>query len=345
MKSISHDEIHTLQNPLLIDVRSPGEYQEDHLPGAINLPVLDDDQRGRVGTLYHQESTFEARQVGARLIAGNLPNILETIEERAGADRPVVIYCWRGGMRSESLGVILERIGYPTYRVDGGYKSYRRTVHEYFQNGKWDLEFVSVFGLTGCGKTALLERLSERGQSIVDLEGLANHRGSAFGAVGRDEQPSQKAFENRLYQSLIDLSPPVFIEGESRHVGAVRIPDSLFDEVTSPPRIWMETTLERRVNVIRDEYDWPESREELIDRLDDLRERLGHEQVDKLQDKLSQNRVRPVVRELLESYYDPAYRNSCPDRDDFDLTLNGDDLEQACDTLLKKVADLKALRS
>lgn len=335
MESISPDEVSELDDPLLIDVRSPGEYEEDHLSGAVNLPVLNNEQRDEVGTLYNQSSTFKARQVGARTIAENLPAILETIEERASRNRPVVVYCWRGGMRSESLGVVLERIGYPTYRIEGGYKSYRGRVHEFFQERQWDQRFISIYSLTGCGKTRLLKILRSRDHSIVDLEGAANHRGSAFGSVGLGKQPSQKAFENRLFQQIRAGESPVFIEGESRHVGSLRIPDSLFDEVTEAPRVWLEADLDRRVEIIFDEYQWPEAREELIDHIDNLRERLGHDRVDRLQENLREDNVRTVIRRLLESYYDPAYENSCPPKEEFDLVLDGNDLEQTADQLIE----------
>ena len=333
MEIIDYQAIQSLDDPLIIDVRSPSEFTEDHLPTAINLPVLDDAQRDKIGTLYNQQSTFLARHEGAKIICDNLPEILQTIHNRSDETRPIVVYCWRGGMRSESLSLILDRIGYPTYQLSGGYKSYRQRVHQFFQNRQWNRPIVTIYSLTGCGKTKLLHGLQEVGQSVVDLEAAANHRGSAFGLIGREKQPSQKAFENDLYQQFQNLDGPIYLEGESRHIGRLRIPDPLFDRVTSPPRVWMETDTKRRVEIIFEEYEWPNSRKQLIEKLNRLRERMGNNTINQLQSQLKNNEVRSVIRTLLEEYYDPAYRNSCPERDQFDLIINGNDLDRAKEKL------------
>lgn len=336
---ISCSELDELNDPLIVDVRSPGEFAEDHLPGAVNLPVLDDEQRAEVGTVYNQESRFRARQLGARYITENTPDILEEIEGCADDERPVVVYCWRGGSRSRSLGHILDRIGYQTHRLKGGYRAYRRRVHAYFEETRWNRPLVTVYGLTGTGKTILLERLRAIGAGVLDLEAAASHRGSAFGGVEKGHQPSQKAFENRVYQQLRGASAPIFAEGESRNIGSVKIPDPLFDNLTEPPRVWLENSREQRIRIIRGEYDWPDSRDRLIHQLNNLTERLGNDPVSRLQGKLREDRVDEVIDYLLENYYDPAYRNSCPDRDAFDRVLDGSDLDRAARRLVDWVRE------
>lgn len=334
MKRVDVNELSKLDDPLIVDVRSPSEYEEDHLPGAISLPVLDDEERDWVGTIYNQESTFEARREGAKKICRNAPELIDAIDRRVDPERPVLLYCWRGGQRSQSLSVILDRIGYNVHRLKGGYKAYRKTVHQFFENRNWSNPLVTIYGYTGSGKTKLLDRLEREGASTVDLEGAANHRGSAFGGIGLGEQPSQKAFERVVYEQLAGAEPPVYVEGESRKIGRRTIPDLLFEELIEVPRVWVETSLEQRVENICEDYPWPECRDPLIDAVDNLKERMGKDTVSSLQESLREGNLRPVVRELLESYYDPAYEKSCPDRDEFDLRLQGDDLGATTEELL-----------
>ena len=335
MESIDVEELENLSDPLIVDVRSPSEYEEDHLPGAVNLPVLSDVQRDRVGTIYHQESTFRARREGAKEICRNAPEIIDEIDRRIERDRPVLVYCWRGGQRSQSLSLILDRIGYNIYRLEGGYKAYRGLVHEYFQDRAWSSPLVTIYGFTGAGKTLLLEILREKGETVVDLEGAANHRGSAFGGIGLDDQPSQKTFERRLYQEIAQQPGPIFVEGESRKIGRRTIPDPFFDELIEPPGIWLETSLDLRVQRIRDEYPWPECRSELVESVGNLKERLGSTTVEDLQEKLRSNRLEDAIQILLEKYYDPAYEQSSPDPSEYDLQVDGDNLQEAARTLIQ----------
>ncbi|MFB6226715.1 MAG: tRNA 2-selenouridine(34) synthase MnmH, partial [bacterium] len=309
---ISAGEIEDLNDPLIVDVRSPGEYREDHLPTAINLPVLNDAERDRIGTIYHQESEFKARREGAKTICSNVPALIEALEETVGSDDPILLYCWRGGQRSQSLATILNRVGYNVYRLEGGYKAYRSRVNDFFQNADWDEPIVTLFGLTGAGKTTLLDHLDQQGASTVDLEGAANHRGSAFGGIGLGDQPSQKAFERRLYEELRTASGPIYIEGESRKIGKRTIPDSLFEHLKKPPRVWVETDIDRRVTTIRNTYPWQDCEDTLCESIEDLRERLGGTRTDRLKAKLRDGELNFVIRTLLEQYYDPAYRKSSP---------------------------------
>ncbi|MBX9614579.1 MAG: tRNA 2-selenouridine(34) synthase MnmH [Caulobacteraceae bacterium] len=214
----------------LIDVRSPAEFAQDHVPGAINLPVLDDAERAEVGTLYVQQSKFLARRIGAAKVARNIAAHLDgPLKHRDGSFRPLV-HCWRGGQRSGAMVSVMDQIGWPVTVLEGGYMTWRRTVQSalYAPDGPWQV--VLLDGGTGSGKTALLERLAARGVQTIDLEGLAAHRGSLFGALKDQPQPAQKLFESRLFVALEALDPtrPVVIEAESSRIGARTVPPALW---------------------------------------------------------------------------------------------------------------------
>jgi tRNA 2-selenouridine synthase len=224
---------------MLIDVRSPGEFAQDHLPGAVNLPVLTDAERAQVGTIYVQESRFKARRVGAALVARNVARHLETeLADRQGGFAPLV-YCWRGGMRSNAMATIMSQVGWRTTVLTGGYRTWRRQVTARLYDGGLNLSFVLLDGHTGSGKTEILGRLSARGLQVLDLEGLAEHRGSLFGALSGRPQPSQKLFESRLLTALDALDParPVVAEAESSKIGDRMIPPALWSRLAEAPRI------------------------------------------------------------------------------------------------------------
>ncbi len=234
----------------IIDVRAPAEWAEDHIPGAISLPVLDDDERARVGTIYKQVSPFTARKVGAALVAKNAAAHLEgPLADKPGGWQPLV-YCWRGGQRSGSFASILSQIGWRVEVVQGGYKSWRRLVVEALYDQPFAHRLMVLDGNTGTAKTEVLALLAARGVQVVDLEGLANHRGSLFGHMG--EQPSQKAFEGRLALALARLDPgrPVVVEAESAKVGDCRLPPKLWRAMVTAPRISIEAPRRARAEYL-----------------------------------------------------------------------------------------------
>jgi tRNA 2-selenouridine synthase len=234
----------------IIDVRAPSEWAEDHIPGAISLPVLDDAERARVGTIYKQVSPFTARKVGAALVAKNAAAHLEgPLADKPGGWQPLV-YCWRGGQRSGSFASILSQIGWRVEVVQGGYKSWRRLVVEALYDQPFAHRLMVLDGNTGTAKTEVLARLAARGVQVVDLEGLANHRGSLFGHMG--EQPSQKAFEGRLALALARLDPdrPVVVEAESAKVGECRLPPKLWRAMVTAPRISIEAPRRARAEYL-----------------------------------------------------------------------------------------------
>jgi tRNA 2-selenouridine synthase len=222
----------------IIDVRSPAEFAEDHVPGAISLPVLDDAERAQVGAIYVQDSRFRARRIGAALVARNVARHLETALADRGGDFAPLVYCWRGGQRSGAMATILAQVGWRTAVLAGGYKTYRAYVRARLYDAPLPLRLVLLDGRTGSAKTEILGRLAARGVQTLDLEGLAEHRGSVFGGFGRP-QPSQKMFESRLLAALdgLDAARPTVVEAEASKVGDRMVPPSLWEAMAGAPRI------------------------------------------------------------------------------------------------------------
>lgn len=298
------------QYDAIIDVRSPAEFAEDHLPGAINLPVLNNDERAEIGTLYKQVSAFEARRRGAGLVARNIAAHLDAgLKDCPPRYRPLV-YCWRGGMRSTSMAVILSAIGWRPALLGGGYRTWRRSVAAALESDDTHLPVILIDGQTGSGKTALLHALQALGEQVIDLEGLAAHRGSVFGPVAGVEQPSQKRFETCLWTELrdLDLSRPVFLEAESRMVGRRRVPERLWAAMRAAPRIHIEASPDDRAGHLLTAYpDLIADRERIDEALDQLIPHHGHEQINAWREQADRGDWLTLARALIISHYDPAY--------------------------------------
>ena len=295
----------------VIDVRSPAEFAEDHVPGAINLPVLDNEERARVGTIYKQVSPFDARKIGAALVFRNAANHIETsLFHHDGAWRPLV-YCWRGGQRSGSFAWLLREIGWRSDVVQGGYKTYRRLVVDMLHDRTLPYRFVQLGGYTGTAKTELLPLLTARGVQVIDLEGLANHRGSLLGAMG--EQPSQKAFESALASALCRLDParPVLVEAESSKIGQILIPPSLWEGMKVAPWIEVSAPLEARTDYLLRAYDDILSDKATLHAcLAPLKAHRGEALVARWIGFSSAGDKRALTRSLMEDHYDLAYAKS-----------------------------------
>ncbi len=263
----------------IIDVRSESEYAEDHVPGAINCPVLSDAERAAVGTMDRQQSSFEAKRHGAALVARNIARHLEhSFADKPRAWRPLV-YCWRGGNRSGAMTHILSRVGWQARQLEGGYRAFRRAVLAELDRLPPQFTFRVVCGTTGSGKSRLLQNLAEAGAQVLDLEALAHHRGSVLGGLPALPQPSQKQFETRIWHALRGFRPerPVFVESESRKVGELRVPDQLLLSMRGSECIRLELPLAARVRLLRDEYVHFESdTATLHDKLDCLVALHGH---------------------------------------------------------------------
>ena len=295
----------------VIDVRSPAEYAEDHVPGAISLPVLSDEERARVGTIYVQDSPFKARKLGAALVARNAARHIETVlADKDGAWRPLV-YCWRGGQRSGSFATILQQIGWRTQTLAGGYQSYRRLVVEALYQRPFPAPVILLDGNTGTGKTRLLGLLGDQGLQTIDLEGLANHRGSSLGAFGR--QPSQKAFESALAEKIVGLDPkaPVVIEAESSRVGKLNVPPALWRAMQEAPRIEITAPEEDRVGYLVSAYaDLIADPDALCARLQSLVPLRGRARVDAWIAMVRDGAHRKLVMDLIQHHYDPGYKKA-----------------------------------
>lgn len=327
----------------IIDVRSPAEFADDHLPGAISLPVLSNEERARVGTIYKQESPFRAKRVGGAIVARNISSHVETaLADKPKSWRPLV-YCWRGGMRSGAMATILSSIGWPVGVVEGGYKRWRREVVAGLEEDS-PLPVTLIDGQTGSGKTALLHALEATGAQVIDLEGLANHRGSAFGDFGTDEQPAQRMFETGIWDRLrrFDLSRPIFVEAESARVGSRRVPVRLWKAMLAAPRVELQVPVEARADFLLDAY------QDVIsapDRLDAALARLQglqpKEDLDRWAALAGEGAYRPLAIELMRQHYDPLYARSRKRRKDAPVKvlelsdLSEDAVRQAARSLLE----------
>ncbi|HEX7438123.1 MAG TPA: tRNA 2-selenouridine(34) synthase MnmH [Caldimonas sp.] len=297
----------------IIDARSQSEFAEDRLPGAVNWPSLTDAERAEIGTQYKQESPFEARKRGAALVARNIARHLEREMPGLGKGWAPLVYCWRGGQRSAALALVLDQIGFRVRLLEGGYREYRRAVVAALEHLPARFDFKVVCGPTGSGKSRLLQVLRAQGAQVLDLEALANHRGSVLGLVPGSPQPSQKAFDSALWNALRGLDPsrPVFVESESRKVGDLRVAEALIERMRAAPCIWLELDLEGRVALLLQEYDFfVKDTATFCGRLDALRVLRGNEVVKAWQQAARDGRTEQVVRELLTQHYDPIYLQS-----------------------------------
>jgi tRNA 2-selenouridine synthase len=297
----------------VVDCRSPSEYAEDHIPGAISAPVLDDAERAAVGTLYKQRSPFDAKKLGAALVARNVARHVETLfAAKDRAWRPLV-YCWRGGKRSGAMAHVLREIGWDAQTLPGGYRAYRRWVVGELEELPSNFEFRVVHGPTGSGKSRLLAALRRAGAQALDLEALAAHRGSVLGNLPDRPQPTQKWFESLLLEELagFDARRPVFVEGESKKIGQLQVPEALIERMRASHCVFLDTLLDVRVSLLLEEYrHFVENRPALEAQLDCLVGLYGREKIEVWKSLAARGAWREFVRALLEQHYDPAYQRS-----------------------------------
>lgn len=296
----------------ILDARSPSEYAIDHLPGAISTPVLDDSQRARIGTLYKQ-SAFEAKRVGAALVARNIADIVDRLPAGLSREWRPLVYCWRGGNRSGALGLVLARIGFRVTLVDGGYREFRRLVVDELARASGRFRFRVLAGRTGSGKTLLLQHLAAAGAQVLDLERLAAHRGSVLGGLPSAPQPAQKRFETLIWDSLRRFDPgrPVYVESESKKIGQNHVPDALLVAIRSAECLQLHTPDAIRVALLADDYrHFIESPHQLAAQLDCLIGLHGRDRVGAWQALASAGRWPDFIEAVLHEHYDPAYDRS-----------------------------------
>ena len=298
---------------VVLDARSPGEFALDRLPGARNWAVLDDAERARVGLLYQQAGPFEAKKLGAALVARNIASHLDRDAAAWPRQFAPLVYCWRGGQRSGALAHVLAQVGWRVRVVQGGYKALRAALVVQLAQTVQQVRFVVLCGPTGCGKSRLLQALARRDAQVLDLEGLAAHRGSVLGALPGVAQPSQKAFETALWDTLRRMDPqrPVWVESESRKIGRLQVPEALLERVRGARCLRLTTADAVRIRILREDYaalaaDVPA----LQQRLHALRELRGHAAVARWCALAARGELDTLVAELLEQHYDPSYRGS-----------------------------------
>ena len=297
----------------VIDARSPAEFALDHIPGAINCPVLDDDERRIVGTIYKQTGAFEARRVGGAMVAANLAKHLrEQFADKPAKWKPLV-YCWRGGLRSGSMVSWLRLVGWDAKQLAGGYKSFRREVLTVIETMSPQLDLRIICGPTGSAKTRVLQAMAARGAQVLDLEDCARHKGSLLGALPGIEQPSQKHFETLIATAFeaLDLSKPLYVEGESARIGRLSVPIPLVGNMRAAPCIEIEASAEARLDFLLRDYAYLGDDAELLAmQLGKLKEMRGKETVSRWQAWALSGALSPLFAELMALHYDPLYDRS-----------------------------------
>jgi tRNA 2-selenouridine synthase len=337
----SIEQLRQLHGPL-IDVRSPSEFEKGHWPGAVNLPLFSDDERAAVGTSYKQDGRLKAIHLGLRITGPKMAVLAEQLDQYRGAEQ-LRLYCWRGGMRSASMAWLAQQIDLNPLLLQGGYKAYRHWAQSRFDQ-EWPLRIMG--GRTGTGKTDLLLALQIKGVAVLDLEGLANHRGSSFGGLGLPAQPSTEHYENLLAEVLDQHrrqgAGSIWLEAESIQVGRCRIPKGLFDQMQTAPVLEIQRSLEERVEQLVEVYGQQGS-EGLAEATNRISRRLGPQRTQQALEAIAAQDWATACRATLD-YYDRCYDHElarCPDRNSVDLT--GQTAAVAAETLLKaKLVELSA---
>lgn len=298
----------------IIDVRSEAEFALDRFPDAVNCPVLDNQQRIEIGTMY-KVSAFEARKRGAALVARNIARHLDERFSAMPRSWSPLVYCWRGGQRSASMAHVFAQIGWRVSLLEGGYRSYRRQVVLDLEALPARLRFVVICGSTGAGKSRLLASLTGSSAQVLDLESLACHRGSVLGLDPNTPQPSQKAFESRIYDALVSFETrkPIFVESESARIGTLRVPPALLAAMHAGACVRLETDLEDRLVLLAEEYRYlMQDSGELFKRLDLLTELHGRAAITRWKALAAQGAWPAFIETVLREHYDPAYARSMP---------------------------------
>lgn len=298
------DFLEAAAHRVIIDVRTPAEFKKGHIPGARNMPLFDDEERAEIGTLYKQLSKEHAFKRGLELVGPRLTAYIEQAGQFA-PNKVVGVHCWRGGQRSASIAQLLAYSGFDVQVLDGGYKAFRRFVLNALRD--WDYKLVVLGGKTGSGKTEILHHLSEEGEQVLDLEGLAHHKGSAFGALGQAPQPSVEHFENELFAQLknMDFNRRIWVENESRSIGRIFLPQGFWDKKTTSPLVHIEVPFEIRVERLMADYaSFP--KEKLLAALRKIERRMGPQNMKAAEEACRNDDLRTAT-ELALKYYDKAY--------------------------------------
>ncbi len=334
-KLIQNEALYEDINQIIIDVRSPGEYQENHIVGSINIPLFSDDERAAIGTAYKQESTLKAKKMGMTYISNKIEKIGHQIMELSEKHDRIIIYCQRGGMRSGSICDLMNALDIEVYKLDGGMKRHRQFVMEYPEVILKQKTFVTLHGHTGVGKTKILDKIELLDLDVLNYEALAQHAGSVFGKIlFKGNAPSQKFFEEQIFDVVMrSKSEFIFIESESKRVGMVGIPDIYMDMLTNGKHILVETSLENRVFNLIEDYGNKQDEEELIRSMGFLKRKLSKSKVEELIDYVKNDTLEPLVEFLLSDYYDPLYQFSI-DKYEYDHKIDYKTIDDAVNSII-----------
>lgn len=333
VNNMSVEEALNLEDRVFIDVRSRIEYNEAHIPGAINIPLFEDEERAEVGTVYRHESPEAATLIGLKYVGEKLPSIYEQVLKLKKEYKNIVFYCWRGGMRSESIVSLMTSLKLGrVFKLSGGYKGYRKFVNTYINNSI-DKKFVVLHGHTGVGKTVILDRLSKRGASVLNLEELANNSGSVFGDIMfRGVTPSQKQFDSLVFDSLYyNDKPYIILESESKRVGGINLADAFMKKMLEGKHVLIETSVANRIENCYKDYinDTPNLDEKLISAISHLKKKLGNDNIIMLTDAVNSKDYRMVIEFLINNYYDSLYNYSIEKYRPYDMIIDYKTLDEA----------------
>ena len=311
-----------LDTHCIIDVRTPLEFAEDHLPGAVNVPILNNEERVEIGTLYKQEGPQKARMRGLELTCGRFAAMVHDVVAHA-AGRPVLVYCWRGGLRSLSMAILLEMGGHPAVQLRGGYRAFRNQVCACFEAFTPPAPLIVIHGMTGTGKTTFINGLDREQWTVIDLEGLACHRGSAFGEVGLVQHISQKRFDTLLWDAFRRApgDRPIIVEGESQRIGKISLPGTVYVTMADACKVWCHASLKTRVRRLAGEYACVEYREAMTVALERIKKKLGGVHYAEIKTLLYNWDVEGIARGLVEHYYDRLYYKNRPWTPDVEIEL------------------------
>jgi tRNA 2-selenouridine synthase len=331
-----HDFLNLRQQLPVVDVRSQGEFAEGHIRGAFNIPLLNNEERVIVGTAYKQRGQQQAIKEGFRLVGPRLLDIIEETE-RIAQGKELLVHCWRGGMRSNNFSQFVGMARVKTQTVEGGYKAYRHVALESF---KKPFQIILLTGCTGSGKSEVLRELAAQGEQILDLEALANHKGSAFGGLLMSAQPTTEQFQNNLFEEILklDLSKRVWVEDESIAIGKIFLPKELWQTMSQSPLVQMEVAKEVRIERLVNEYG-PADRDEFLQIMIKVTKKLGGQHFNAAKEKLSQGDI-----DILLTYYDKAYLNSIDKRNSkikFSLTWDGKGAAKYATNLIDQIETIR----
>jgi tRNA 2-selenouridine synthase len=339
-QDISYDESKQLINPLYIDVRSPKEWLDGNIPGSINIPLFNDEERSEVGTIFKHIDHATARDKGLQIVAPKLQEIINKVD-KLSADKTIVIYCWRGGMRSKSITSLLQALGVNVYRLVGGYKSYRSYVVTKLSEFDYSKTFVVLNGMTGVGKTDILEKLQSIGYPVLNLEVFAGHRGSTFGAVGLSSINSQKQFESLLLERIHNIGDTNYyiIEAESRRIGKVIIPKEIINSKENGIHIMVKASEEIRTKRLFDEYlkdrDINDLLSDIKNPIDSIKKKLSTSSYQEIQQAIANKDVYKIIMNLMVDYYDPRYTHAIKRYSSTSYEVDATDLDKAVEDIVK----------